>query len=372
MRAVCLVDLNAIRHNVSVLAGRAAPAALCAMVKADGYGHGIVPSARAALSAGATWVGVMCVEEALVLRAAGIDAPVVALLVPPNADLVGAVTQRIDLGVGGLAVLARVTDAAQAVGRPARVHLEIDTGMGRGGCTASDWADLVTSASRARTCGLIDIVGIWSHLARAEDPGHPVTAAQLTAFRAALDGAAHLGVKPELRHLANSAALFTEPTSRYDLVRAGIAVYGISPGAAVGSAQDLGLRPAMTLMSEVALTKRVPANHGVSYGHRYHTAAETTLALVSIGFADGVPRTAGNIAEVLIGGRRRRVAGTMCMDQFVVDVGDDPVEIGDDVVLFGPGDRGEPTAPEWAARLDTIPEEILTRIGPRVPRVYIG
>ncbi|MGC8634749.1 MAG: alanine racemase [Candidatus Limnocylindrales bacterium] len=237
VRTVCLVGLNAIRHNVSVLVGRAAPAALCAVVKADGYGHGMVLSVRAALSAGAACIGVVYVEEALVLRAAGVDAPVLALLVPSSADLVAAVAQEIDLGAGGPAVLTAVTHAAQAVGRPSRVHLEIDTGMGRGGSTASGWADLVVSASRARTRGLIEIVGIWPHLARAEEPGHPVTTAQLTAFQAGLDGAAHVGVEPELRHLANSAALLTEPTSPYNLVRAGIAVYGISPAAAVGSAQ---------------------------------------------------------------------------------------------------------------------------------------
>jgi alanine racemase len=372
MRATCLVNLGAIQHNVSLLVRRVTPAAVCAVVKADGYGHGALPTARAALAGGAGWLGVVSVDEALALRAGGIEAPVLVFLVPPSANLVAAIVEGIDLGVGGPATLDAVVRAAQIAERPGRVHLEIDTGLGRGGSTPAAWTDLVTMAALAAARGIIEIIGIWSHFACADDPGDPATAAQLATFRNALKVATRTGVQPPLRHIANSAALFAEPSSHLDLVRPGIAIYGLSPGPAIGTARELGLRPAMTLLAEVALTKRVPAAYGVSYGHRYRTSTETTLAVVSIGYGDGIPRSAGGVAEVLIHGRRRRIAGTLCMDQLVVDVGDDPVVVGDEVVVFGPGDQGEPTADDWARSLGTIPNEIVTRIGSRVPRRYFG
>jgi alanine racemase len=355
-RAEAVVDLDAIRANVRVLAAAAPGAAVLAAVKADGYGHGMVPVARAALDAGAAWLGVVLVEEGVALRAAGIDAPVLVMMEPPPGA--GAVAKQydLDLGVGSLESFRDAADAG------ARVHLKADTGLSRGG--AVDWPALVAAAAASDA----DVVGVWSHLACADDPDHPANAVQAARFVEALSVASEAGITPRLRHLANSAATLTNPATHYDLVRPGLAVYGLSPIAG----ESFGLRPAMTLRARVAMTKTVSAGTGVSYGHRYVTPRATRLALVPLGYGDGVPRHATNTAPVWLGGARRWVSGTVCMDQFVVDVGDDDVAAGDEAVLFGPGDGGEPTATEWAAALGTISYEIVTRIAPRVPRVYVG
>lgn len=369
LRAEAAIDLDAIRDNVARLREHAPSAALMAVVKADGYGHGLLPSARAALAGGATWLGVCVLEEALALRAAGLSAPVLSWITVPGEPLHDAVGADVDLSVSSLWALAETVSAARRAGRVARVHLKVDTGLSRNGATLADWPDLVTAAAKAETSGEVAVVGVWSHFAYADDPGHPTIAAQVAAFREAVALAEHAGLRPELRHLANSAATLTLPDAHFDLVRPGIAVFGLSP---VPRVSRYGLRPAMTLRARVALAKEVPAGSGVSYGHRYTTAARSRLALVPLGYADGVPRSATNTAEVWLAGRRRRISGMVCMDQFVVDVGTDPVAAGDEVVLFGPGDRGEPTADDWAAALDTISYEIVTRIGGRVPRTYSG
>ncbi|MGZ6827659.1 MAG: alanine racemase [Mycobacteriales bacterium] len=373
MRSSAVVDLDAIRHNVEVLRERAGRAGVMAVVKADGYGHGLVPSARAAVLGGAAWLGVAFLEEALALRAAGLDAPVLAWLLGPSEDLVRPVAEGVDLGVYDLAELDRVAAAAQQVGRPARVHLKADTGLSRGGARPELWPGLCEAAAKAQADGTVEVTGLWSHFAFADGgPDHPVNSRQSAVFAEALEVAAGAGLRPQVRHLANSAATLTAPATHYDLVRPGLSVYGLSPVPDLGSPRDFGLRPAMTLRAEVVLTKRVPAGAGVSYLHRYTTTRETTLALVPLGYADGVPRAATNTAEVLLGGRRRTVAGTVCMDQFVLDVGDDPVATGDEVVLFGPGYDGEPTAQDWAEALGTIDYEIVTRVGGRVPREHVG
>lgn len=367
---LAVIDLDAISANVAVLAAHAAPAEVLAAVKADGYGHGLVPAARAALAGGASRLGVAQLDEAMALRAAGIDAPVLAWLCTPGEAYRDAVAAGVEFGVGAPWLLAEVDRAARAVGRTARVQLAADTGMSRDGAVPADWPALVSAAATAQAAGTIEVVGVYSHLACADAPGDPSVEGQRAAFEAALRVVAAAGLRPRLRHLANSAATLTVPAARYDLVRAGIAVYGLSPIPALG---DFGLRPAMTLTAAVALAKRVPAGSGVSYGLRYRTERETTLAVVPVGYADGVRRAAYDAGiEVLVAGRRRRVAGTVCMDQFVVDVGDDPVAAGDEVVLFGPGDRGEPTAAEWARRLGTISYEVVTGIGARAHRVYTG
>jgi alanine racemase len=252
------------------------------------------------------------------------------------------------------------------------VHLKIDTGLGRGGAQLADWPDLVDAAATAQAEGSVEVVGVWSHLAYADEPTNPTIEAQRQAFEEALEIATRAGLKPQVRHLANSAATLKLPQTHYDLVRPGVAIYGLSPGPGVGDARELGLTPAMTLTTQVALTKRVPAGHGVSYGHQYVTDRETTLALVPLGYADGVPRHLTNIGEVAIGGELYRIAGRVCMDQFVLDVGDDEVSAGDEVVLFGVGANGEPTAEEWANAIGTINYEIVTRVGARVPRRYEG
>ncbi|MFG1990335.1 alanine racemase [Actinoplanes sp. NPDC048988] len=362
------VDLDAIRDNVALLRARTT-AEVMAVVKADGYGHGMVPAARAALAGGATWLGVVTLEEALELRRAGIDAPVLSWLHVPGRPLHEAVAADIDLSAASLDLLAEVVAAARRAERTARVHLKIDTGLARGGATPAEWPALLEAAAKAQADGDIDVVGVWSHFVYADAPGHETIDHQLAVFAEGLATAERFGITPRYRHIANSAATLTRPDTHFDLVRPGIAVYGLSPIAG----ETFGLRPAMTARARVALVKRVPAGQGVSYGHTYFTERETSLALVPLGYADGVPRHASNSGPVQLGGKRRTIAGRVCMDQIVLDIGDDPVEPGEVATLFGPGDDGEPTADDWAAVVDTINYEIVTRFGSaRVPRVYDG
>jgi alanine racemase len=371
-RAAATIDLDAVRTSTATLVARAGAAATMAVVKADGYGHGMVPCARAALDGGATWLGVTVIEEALALRAAGITVPVLSWLMSPGEPLGAAIAADVDLSASAQWALEEIAAAARATGRPARVHLKTDTGLGRAGAAEADWPALCDAAAALRAEDVLDVVGVWSHFAFADAPGHPTVQGQIGRFTDAVAIAEKAGLRPQVRHLANSAATLVSPEAHFDLVRPGISVYGLSPGPEVGRSAELGLRPAMRLSARVALAKRVPPGSGVSYAHRYTTAAETTLALIPVGYADGVPRAATNLGEVLLAGRRRRIAGTVCMDQFVLDVGDDQVAAGDEAVLFGPGDHGEPTADDWAAALDTINYEIVTRIGARVPRVYLN
>lgn len=365
------IDLAAISGNVALLRQRAGSAAVMAVVKADGYGHGMLESARAALDGGATWLGIAMADEALALRAAGIDAPALAWLLGPTDDWESVIAANVDVGIYADWALERAIAAAAATGVASRVHLKVDSGLGRGGVQPASWPDLVEAAAKAQADGTVEVVGIWSHLAYADNPGHPTIESQRRAYEDALDLAAKAGLQPTVRHLANSAATLRLPDTHYDLVRPGVAIYGLSPGPEVGDAGELGLAPAMTLTSRIALAKRAPAGHGVSYGHRYTTTNETTLALVPLGYADGIPRHLTNLGEVSIKGRRYRIAGTVCMDQFVLDVGDDEVAAGDEVVLFGNGSSGEPTVEDWAAAIGTINYEIVSRVGARVPRVYM-
>ena len=366
------VDLAAVRSNVEALRARTR-ADVLAVVKADGYGHGLLPSARAAVAGGATWLGTALVEEALALRAAGITGPrLLAWLLGPGERWADAVRADIDLSVNATWALDEVLAAARRTGRTARVHLKVDTGLSRGGATPADWPDLVDAARKAEADGSVQVVGLWSHLAYADEPGHDTIRRQAQDFAAAVEHAESAGLRPEVRHLANSAATLTAPEHHYDLVRPGLAVYGLSPVPGVAGPSAYGLRPAMSLHASLVLVKRVPAGSGVSYGHTYTTARETTLGLVPLGYADGVPRAGGGVGPVLAAGRRRTVAGRVCMDQLVLDLGDDPAAAGDEVVLFGAGDDGEPTAQDWADATGTISYEIVTRVGPRVPRVYVG
>ncbi|GAA3841924.1 alanine racemase [Sphaerisporangium flaviroseum] len=363
------VDLSAITHNVAVLRRHAPAAEMMVAVKADAYGHGLVPCARAVLEAGASRLGTAYLQEALDLRAAGVTAPILSWIITPGEPIDDAVAAGIELSAGAPWLLDDIAASARRAERPVRVHLKIDTGISRGGATASDWPSLVDRALAVQSEGAIEIVGLWSHFACADIPGHPSIARQLAVFDEALTVARKAGVTGShvLRHIANSAATVTLPESHYDMVRCGIAVYGLSPIPEMG---DFGLRPAMTLSARVAMVKRVTSGTGVSYGHLYTTETDTTLALVPLGYADGVLRGATNRAEVQVAGRRRTVSGRVCMDQFMIDVGDDQVKEGDEVILFGPGAEGEPTAQEWADSVGTITHEIVTRIGSRVPRVY--
>jgi alanine racemase len=374
--ACALVDLDAIAANVAVLREHAGDAGVMAVVKADGYGHGLVPSARAALAGGAAWLGVAQLREALALRTAGVDAPLLAWLTVPGDAFAPAVQAGVDLGISARWALEEAATAARAVGRPARVHLKVDTGLSRNGVGPRDWPDLVDAVLALRAEGTVEPVGLFSHYAWADAPDHPTVSAQTEAFDAAAELAAGRGLHFALRHLANSAATLTTPRARYDLVRPGIAVYGLTPVPELASSAALGLRPAMTLTGRVALVKEVPAGAGVSYGHAYTTPAATTLALVPLGYADGLPRHAGNAGPVRVAGRTFPVAGRVCMDQVVVDLGGagNPLGVaaGDLAVLFGDGADGGPTAQDWADAAGTISYEIVTRIGNRVPRLYRG
>ncbi|WP_333773716.1 alanine racemase [Streptomyces sp. IBSBF 3136] len=371
LRARAEIDLAALRANVRALRARAEGAALMAVVKSDAYGHGALPCARAAVEAGATWLGTATPEEALALRAAGLDTRVLCWLWVPGGPWRQAIEADIDVSLSGLWALREVTEAAREAGRPARVQLKADTGLGRNGCQPADWPELVGEALRAERDGLVRITGLWSHFACADEPGHPSIAAQLARFREMLAYAEEQGVRPEVRHIANSPATLTLPETHFDLVRPGIAMYGVSPSPEIGAPTDFGLRPVMTLSASLALVKHVPGGHGVSYGHHYVTPGPTTLGLVPVGYADGVPRHASGSGPVLVDGKWRTVAGRVAMDQFVVDLGGDEPPVGTEAVLFGPGDRGEPTAEDWAQACGTIAYEIVTRIGTRVPRVYV-
>ncbi|MEV2216310.1 alanine racemase [Streptomyces sp. NPDC050997] len=373
LRARAEIDLAALRTNVRTLRAHAPDAALMAVVKSDAYGHGALPCARAAVEAGANWLGTATPEEALALRAAGLPGRVMCWLWTPGGPWREAIEADLDVSVSAMWALQEVTAAARLAGTPARVQLKADTGLGRNGCQpGEDWTELVASALRAERDGLVRITGLWSHFACADEPGHPSIAAQLKLFREMVAHAEGQGVRPEVRHIANSPATLTLPESHFDLVRTGIAVYGLSPSPELGSSADFGLRPVMTLSASLALVKRVPGGHGVSYGHHYVTPGGTTLGLVPVGYADGIPRHASGTGPVLVDGKWRTVAGRVAMDQFVVDLGGAEPAAGTEAVLFGPGDRGEPTAEDWAQAAGTIGYEIVTRIGTRVPRVYVN
>ena len=362
-RAEVLIDLDALRHNVALLAGRAGAsgAATMAVVKADGYGHGALPVARAALEAGATWLGSCSLAEALALREGGIDAPILSWLDTIDTDLAPGVAAGVDLSASSTRELGAIVEGARAAGRTARVHLKIDTGLSRNGCPATEWPALVAAAHAAPE---VELVAVWSHLACADEPGHPSIDLQARRFRDACEVA---GGRP-MRHLANSAATLDRPDLHFDLVRVGIAMYGLNP---LPRQEDL--RPVMAFRSSVVLTKRISAGESVSYGQTWTAPRNTTLALVPAGYADGVPRLLSGRMDVWLAGRRRPVVGRVCMDQIVVDCGDDRVPVGEEVVLFGDGSRGEPTATEWANTIGTIDYEIVTGMHrPRIVRTYRG
>ncbi|MDQ6716315.1 MAG: alanine racemase, partial [Actinomycetota bacterium] len=343
-----------------------------AVVKADGYGHGLLPSARAARVGGADWLGVALLAEAVTLRDSGVGGRIFTWLHVPGTDFSAALTRDIDLSVSARWALEQVAAAARTCGRVARIHLKVDTGLARNGAFGDDFTELLAAARRLEVQGLVSVVGVWSHFVYADEPQHPTVREQQRLFEAAVGRAERAGCRLEVRHLANSAATLTNPAVHYDLVRPGIAVYGLSPVPQLGAPADFGLTPAMTLTARLANVKRVPAGQGVSYGHAYRTSQETVVGLVPLGYADGIPRNASNVGPVSVAGVRRTVAGRVCMDQFVIDLGpDSTAEAGDPVVLFG-ADPAGPSAQDWADVTGTISYEIVTRIGPRVPRVPSG
>ena len=354
------VDLAAIARNVEAMRAVVDGTTTMAVVKANGYGHGAVPVARAALEGGADWLGVVDLDEALELRDAGLEAPVFAWLHDPSTDFDVAVSHGVDVGVSYLDQLER---AAAASGRP-NVHLKVDTGLGRNGIAPGDWAAVFAAAAAHEKAGRVAVRGLWTHLAGAHDD------AQLAQFDEARAAAESAGLTPEFFHAGATGAALRQPESRFDLVRLGIGIYGISPFDDTDAA-GLGLTPAMTLSATVVSAKRVAAGTGVSYGHDYVTPSETTLALVPLGYADGIPRHASSRGPVTINGKTYRVRGRVAMDQFVLDVGDDPVVVGDRAILFGDPATGVPSVDDWATAAGTINYEIVTRLGNRVKRVYL-
>ncbi len=367
-QAEAVINIDAYRQNLVNLAACAPDSELMAVVKADAYGHGSTECARAAREAGATWLGVATLDEAQALRAAGDTNNILCWLASPGANFVGAIEHDVQVTASSAEQLAEIVAATNRT--RAKVQLKVDTGLSRNGAYGQQWIDLLAAAGKAQAAGSVEITGVWSHLACADEPGHPANAAQEAVFVAAVEQMTAVGLQPGVRHLANSAATLTRPSAQFDLVRVGIASYGINPD--VDLVHHTTLTPVMTLRGRLAAVKRVAAGSGVSYGHHYITERETTLGLVPMGYAEGIARTASTTAEVFFAGHRVPVAGTICMDQFVVDLGDSPAQRGDEITVFGPGADGEPTAEEWARAAGTIAYETVTRLGGRIQRTYRG
>ena len=368
--AAAEIDLGAFARNVASIAAHVAPAEMMVVVKADGYGHGMLPVARAARSAGVPWLGVATPLEALRLREAGDTGAILAWLYGPDEDLTPLVAAGVDVSASSAAQLAAIVAASATTERRVRVHLKVDTGLSRNGAPAESWAALCADAAEAAEAGAVEVQAVWSHLAAADEPGHPSIRQQLTAFDAAYQEATAAGLRPR-RHLANSAAALLLPEARLDLVRVGIAAYGIDPAPGIAQLAGVRLHPVMRLRAQLVNIKRIPAGSGVSYGWTWVAPNATTVGLVPLGYADGIPRHAGNRVRLSWRGQQVDQRGTICMDQFVVELGPAAVaEVGDEVVLFGSGREGEPTAEQWASWCGTIGYEIVTRIGSRVPRIY--
>jgi alanine racemase len=366
------IDLAAFRANVAALQAHAGVPAMV-VVKADGYGHGILECAREARVAGAEWLGVATPAEALMLREAGDVGPILAWLYGVEEDLAPLVAADVDVSAQSVEQIGRLAAAAAIAERRVRVHLKIDTGLSRNGAPSYDWPQVCAAAAEAEHAGAIEVVAIWSHLAAADEPGHPSVPIQLEAFQAGYAQARAAGLEPTLRHLANSAGTLVVPDARWDLVRVGIASYGIDPAPGIAALAGVALRPVMRLRAQLVNVKEIPAGASVSYGWTWTAEASTTVGLVPLGYGDGIPRHAGNRASVGWSGGRVPIRGRICMDQFVVELGAAQLaQPGEEVIVFGPGDYGEPTANDWAAWCDTIGYEIVTRIGSRVPRRYLN
>jgi alanine racemase len=361
---VAEVDLDAIRANVRTL--KPDGVELMAVVKANAYGHGDVAVAAAAVEAGASWLGVALVEEGIRLREAGLRAPILMLTeFPPGAEK-DALAADLTSTVYTVAGLAGLAEAGSALGRAPGVHVKVDTGMHRVGLPP----DRATAFCTEVLDRGLELEGLWTHFARSEEIDEPTTIRQLDRFRSVVSELAAAGIHPRYRHAANSGAAIAVPDSQLDLVRVGIAMYGVVPGTALSGRVDL--RPAMSLRSRVSFVKRLDAGEAVSYGHRYRLERPSTIATVPVGYADGYPRALSDAGRVLIRGRRYPVAGTVTMDQVMVDCGEDPVEPGDEVVLFGRQGSEEIPAAEVADRTGTIAYEIVCGVSERVPREYRG
>ncbi len=369
-QALAAIDLDALAHNVGVIRERAGDSPVMAVVKADGYGHGAVPVARTMLAAGVRELGVCTLDEALALRGAGITAPILSWLHTPDACFGPALEAGVQLAVSTLPHLEAVAAAARTAGTRAELTIKVDTGLNRNGVNAEDWPALLEAAVAAQRAGDVHVRGIFTHFARADEPDHPVIDTQARRLRVMVGEARAAGLDPEVVHAANSAATLTRPDLRFDMVRPGIALYGLSP---MPEVSDFGLRPVMRLSGRFINVKTVRAGEGVSYGHTWTAPHDTVVGVLPLGYADGVPRTLSGRFDVTVDGERRPSVGRVCMDQFVVDLGPgSPVRIGDEAVIFGDPRRGEPHAQEWAEKLGTIHYEVVTGVKGRVQRRYTG
>jgi alanine racemase len=343
-RAEFLIDLSALSTNVSRIKKECAVDVL-AVVKADAYGHGLVRVAHAALKAGASYLGVALLEEAITLRENAVDAPILAWLVSPGADFDSAISKNIEIGVSSLKCLREISESAKRVGKKALIHIEVDTGMTRGGFL-DEWKELL-----AEDFSHVQVIGVFSHFARADEPGEKQNEVQLKRFKEMVQDLESIGINPSIKHLANSAAALKDKNSYFTMVRVGIAMYGLTPDIAhLGTSKDLGLRPIGQLRAKLHLVKEVSKGSPVGYGASAHTTSDTKLGVVAMGYADGIPRIAQG-AGVFVKGKRAPIIGRVSMDQFVVDLGSDSTaKSGDWVIVFGDGSHGEYTADEWGQR----------------------
>lgn len=366
------IDLGRLSRNVETLKRKINGPALMAIVKANAYGHGLVQSAKAAKRGGADWLATALLEEAIELRNAGVSGPILTWLNTIDDRFEECISKDIDLGVNSVESLMAISNAAAKAGKPARVQVKVDTGLGRNGATLDDLPNLISALKQAQSSGQVKVVGVFSHFAYADEPSNPTISEQINNFKIAVDALNDANFELEVKHLSNSAATLGLPHTYNNLVRPGLAIYGISPSPEVGEATDHDLKPVMRLRAPIILIKNVPAGTGVSYAHQYHTKNQTNLALIPAGYADGIPRAASNKGPLLIDGKRFTISGRVCMDQFVVDIGDADVKPGDQAVLFGDPANGEPSVNDWAEAAGTINYEIITRIGPRVFRNYLN
>ncbi len=369
-RASAEINLSAIADNLKLIKGKTNTQVL-AVVKADAYGHGLIQVGKAAEAAGANWLGTALLEEGIALRNSGIKVPIISWLTPLGENFKTAINLDIDLSISSIELLTEVISAGKVVKKIPRVHIEVDTGMSRGG-VGDDWQLFLTELSKTVKANEINIIGIWSHFARADEPGQAMNQEQLNTFEDRIKSASDVGIKPEFIHIANSAAALTNNGAHKNIIRWGIGLYGLSPDINnLGDSKSLKLKPAMRLKAKLHLVKAVKAGVSVGYGGTAITKSDTKLGVVTLGYADGVPRNANNLAGVFVDGKRAPLIGRVSMDQFVVDLGiNSSAKTGDEVIVFGDGSSGEYTADEWAKASGTINYEIVTRIGSRVPRIY--
>ena len=369
-RASAEISLLAIADNLKLIKSKT-NAQVLAVVKADAYGHGLIQVGKAAENAGADWLGTALLEEGITLRNSGIKIPIISWLTPLGEDFKAAINLDIDLSISSTELLNEIVLAGKSVKKIPRIHVEVDTGMSRGG-VGDDWQLFLAELSKAVAANEINIVGIWSHFARADEPDEVMNGEQLAVFEDRIKSAGAAGIKADFIHIANSASSLTNNGAHKNIIRWGIGLYGLSPDLNnLGDSKSLNLKPAMRLKAKLHLVKAVKAGVSVGYGGTAITKSDTKLGVVTLGYADGIPRNANNLAGVFVGGKRAPLIGRVSMDQFVVDLGSNSLaKTGDEVIVFGDGAGGEYTADEWAKASGTINYEIVTRIGSRVPRIY--